>query len=167
MTFETFCKEVKDHILNYLPEEYAKNNVRIEETIKKNGVKWTGLIIHGEKNITPNIYLESFYNQMAEGKELSSVMKMIAEVYQKSQNPIPKFDRESVSRENIIDKLYVAAVNAELDSDMLRDAVKEGNNMQMSEEGILSESAYYHEADTQKVSQVEENSQSMGMEMEM
>lgn len=120
MTFETFCKEVKDHILSYLPQEFVDHNVRIEETLKNNGIILTGLVIQGEKNITPNIYLEPFYNQMEEGKEWSDVMKTIAEVYQEMQNSVLEFDTESFSYENVKDRLFVSVVNAEKNEKLLQ-----------------------------------------------
>ncbi len=118
MDYEQFKEHVKDHIKEFLPPEYADAEVSLQQITKNNDTQLTGVIIRTEdKNITPNIYLESFFAKMEDGVDLHDVMKSIADVrinheMQSSFDLDYLMDFDKV-KDNIICKLINADANKE------------------------------------------------------
>lgn len=121
MTFEQFKKEVQENILNFLPEEYRKCEVECNEVRKNNGIVLTGLMIKGEGNVYPTIYLEQ-YHDMFERKNdpMDRVMSRIANTYLNSLQDTPAFQVNDFTYENLKDKLYYVVVNAEKNEELLK-----------------------------------------------
>ena len=81
MNFEIFIKEVKQMV-----KEYLGDTVRVEDktVLKNNGVKLTGIVImEGEHNCVPNIYLNNYYEQFKNGRCLRDIVYEITEYYEK------------------------------------------------------------------------------------
>lgn len=117
LTFEEFTDAVVKEILGYLPEEYKGSEITSKK-IDKNNETLTGLIIRKEdSNVTPTIYLESFYKQYQSGINPENILKAIADMRNAHDNDIDtpdlKFltDYES-SKEKIIFKLINRENNA-------------------------------------------------------
>lgn len=121
MTLQEFTQEVKEHILEYLPAQYAGSLVEVNEITKNNGLKLQGMMIHGSKNISPNIYLDAFFEHSNDGQNMDAIMEHIAEIYQKYQESIPSFDISMFNYENIKDQFFMAVINAEKNEEMLKD----------------------------------------------
>lgn len=87
MSMEGFCTCVQIDIQHKLGDSYT---VRLTEAIKNNGIKLKGLVITKEnQNVSPNIYLESFYeyyyqNDQTDDVSLQIVEKAILESYQRN-----------------------------------------------------------------------------------
>ncbi len=89
-----FIEEVKANIQGILGGD-AK--ITTKEVVKNNGVTYIGLLIQkGEDNVIPTIYMESFYRDYREGKELRDVIKEVTDVYYKSRHQ-NKMDMEFFS----------------------------------------------------------------------
>ena len=125
MTFQGFVEDVKDNILSYLPMKYADSSVEVNEVLKNNGVKLQGLMIHGVKNVSPTIYLEPFYEMHSHGIGMHQIMKSIADVYVKHQENVSEFSTGALTYENLKDKLFITAVNAEKNEHLLKDVPHE------------------------------------------
>ena len=68
MEFKEFCEQIQDEILSHLPEEYRDSTVRIQEVVKSGDQHKTGLLISQENEVvTPNIYLEGYFEQYQDG----------------------------------------------------------------------------------------------------
>ncbi|MBR3736039.1 MAG: hypothetical protein IKN07_09160, partial [Lachnospiraceae bacterium] len=68
MNFEEFTQYVKDNIKDFLPEKYADAEVDLQEIMKNNDEKLTGLVIRTEdSNITPTIYLNQYFKEYENG----------------------------------------------------------------------------------------------------
>lgn len=85
-TFQQFNQYVKDHIKEYLPEEFADTDVSFKEVVKNNDTVLTGLIIADPANpsITPTIYMEPFYADYRENYSMSNDqvdLQRIADAY--------------------------------------------------------------------------------------
>lgn len=69
MNYNEFMNYVKVHVADYLPEKFANAEITISQTIKNNDVVLDGLTIHNpDSNISPNIYLNSFYEEYQQGR---------------------------------------------------------------------------------------------------
>lgn len=123
MDFKEFVKEVADKIKEFLPDAFIEAEVKINEVTKNNGVKLTGLTIRNEgSNISPTIYMESFYEKYADqGVDINSILQEIARV-RIDHDVKHDFDATSITdfakvRDHIVCKL----VNRELNADYLKD----------------------------------------------
>lgn len=80
MMYYEFKNTVAGNIKNFLPQEYAGAEVSLKDVMKNNGKKLTGLLITTEDSrITPNIYLEGYYEQYIAGKPMKDILEDIAE----------------------------------------------------------------------------------------
>ena len=80
MNFESFIKEIKKMVKDYLGE-----GVKVEEktVLKNNGVKFTGIVILKEnQNCVPNIYLNGYYEQYKTGRCLCDIVCEIVKYYE-------------------------------------------------------------------------------------
>ena len=74
MDFEEFKNSVADQIKDFLPEKYADATVELQEVTKNNDTVLTGILIKTEEsNIAPNIYLEGFFEQYQDGRDMDDI----------------------------------------------------------------------------------------------
>ena len=122
MDFEEFKNSVAEQIKNFLPEKYEDASVTLQDVTKNNDTVLTGLLIKTEdSNIAPNIYLENFFEQYQDGRDMADILQNIADVRVQHEmeqgfdvTRLTDFDQV---KDNIICKL----VNAELNADYLAD----------------------------------------------
>lgn len=122
MDFEEFKNSVAEQIKNFLPEKYEDASVTLQDVTKNNDTVLTGLLIKTEdSNIAPNIYLENFFEQYQDGRDMADILQNIADVRVQHEmeqgfdvSRLTDFDQV---KDNIICKL----VNAELNADYLAD----------------------------------------------
>ncbi len=80
MTYESFLERVKAEIMPLLTEDVKY--VSIQSTLKNNGVERDALIAVSESlNISPTIYLDSYYDQYITGRPFESILHDIATTY--------------------------------------------------------------------------------------
>jgi len=80
MEFKEFCEQIQDEILSHLPEEYRDSTVRIQEVVKSGDQHKTGLLISQENEVvTPNIYLEGYFEQYQDGMSMNAILNDIAD----------------------------------------------------------------------------------------
>ena len=93
LDFEEFQQYVKDNIRDFLPPEFEDAEVVLNTVRKNNGrdLHAVNIRIPGS-NITPNIYLESFYQNYSEdGMELDVCLKRLANLELEHMNPSQEF----------------------------------------------------------------------------
>ncbi len=97
MNFIDFCNYAKENILNYMPSEYKNADVILDTTTKNNSVIRYGIsILTGQNNMIPKIYLESFYEQYNQGKNIQDIMKDLSKEYVRNIVPGSSFLAENV-----------------------------------------------------------------------
>lgn len=124
MSFEEFKNTVAEQILEYLPAEYADADVRIQEVEKNNGCILTGIVIQKNgSNIAPNIYLESFYNQIED--EAASIEKVLSDIARcRVENEVSDFNLNLVTDFNEVKgRLFPKLINKEMNEERLNDLV--------------------------------------------
>ena len=78
LNFSEFQDYVKMTIPERLPEEYQGAQIRSHEVEKNNGLVLHGITVTPEdSNIAPNIYLDGYFKQYEEGKDLDEVLDQI------------------------------------------------------------------------------------------
>ncbi len=117
MEFREFCNYIRENILDYFPEEFAKSEVTVDGTMKNNGVFRQGLTLRTpESNIAPKVYLEEFYHSYDMGTPLNDICMKIAVEYQKYMVKDIPFVLENVMdfekmKPNITMKMVAAKTN--------------------------------------------------------
>ena len=80
MSFEEFKETIAEEIKAFLPEKYEDADIKIH-TVQKNNEELTGITITaGDSNISPNIYLDSYYESYLDGESMEDIMQNIADV---------------------------------------------------------------------------------------
>ena len=90
ISFEDFCTEVKEHIREYMPEEYQQAKLIMEKVVKQNDFVRTGLALQlpGSK-ASPVIYLNDYYRKGMDQPEMESKIEKMAETYQQYVEEFP------------------------------------------------------------------------------
>lgn len=121
MNFRDFCEQVQENIGEYLPTGYEGAQIKLQKVTKNNDTNLVGLLItKADSNVTPNIYLETFYENYQKGDTLEEVMQEIARVRVKHEPDRNTFSIDvtalsdlEVARDNIRCKLINKAANEE------------------------------------------------------
>lgn len=121
MNKREFYDYVKDNVKEYLPESYANSKITLQETIKDNDQKLTGICIpEGDSNIVPNIYLDDLYQKYLDGKNLDSCVGDVAD--RRIEYHEPGFDWDVnmlLDYSSIKDKLQMRICDPDLNRERL------------------------------------------------
>ena len=84
MTYEDFKDTIKEQIKNYLPADYSDADVTITSVLKNNTTRLDGLTVRiPQSNICPNIYLNQYYADYENGRDIEDILTEIAHIRQK------------------------------------------------------------------------------------
>ena len=113
-----FVNEVKRRVQERVDDN---QKVRMELVPKNNGVTFIGLIIITEdRNISPTIYLNDYYDKYVVGMTMDEIVDDILIQYN-ANLPTKDFDiRSFINFENIKDKIIMKMVNTKLKNMRLR-----------------------------------------------
>ncbi len=117
--FNEFCSEVKDQIMGYLPESESYEDANVNTVVKNNGQTLTGLSVRKKgSNISPNVYLESFFSEYEKGRSMEEIMEQIASMI--SQHDI-SIDLEQITDiEKASARIVPVLVNTEKNKELLQ-----------------------------------------------
>ena len=117
MEYGEFLQCVKERTLEAAGEG---GTVTINHIIKNNGCELDGLVIMEEgSNISPTIYLNSFYNAYANGRELEDIICEIVNIYTNNKDKISVTSDYFLDFENIREKIVYKIVNYEKNKKLL------------------------------------------------
>ena len=124
MTYEEFLKLTKKNLKQYFPDSFQERKVEIKEVLKNNNIKLQGVYLSGNPSYisVPLLYLESYYQELENGKKLEDVWQKVAQDYQNSQSIDISIDRipcENWNYETIKKGLTVYVRNAQENADFL------------------------------------------------
>ena len=108
-----------------LAEEVKKNfnnntDIKVHTIIKNNSLELEGMIIVEEgRNVSPNFYLQFYYEDYLKGTDIGDIAKGMAEKYHKMQNN--EFGSFSMDISNCIDKIVCRLVSYERNSRLLEE----------------------------------------------
>lgn len=125
MEFEEFTAYVRENIADYLMS-YDIAQIDIVRVNKNNGIVRTGLsiLLEGE-NMSPNIYLEYFYQDYTDGKDIEDVLQDITGAYLEAREAMLKTEYSTILNETNRSQLYLKAVNYNRNRAMLEGTVYE------------------------------------------
>jgi len=75
MTYEEFLQLTEKNLKRFFPESFQERKVEIREVLKNNNIKLQGVYLSGSPSYTsvPLLYLESYYQELENGKKLEDV----------------------------------------------------------------------------------------------
>ena len=119
LSFEDFKQKITDEIKNYLPEWYQDSTVQINTVQKNNEALDSITITSPESNVCPTIYLNSFYEEYKDGKDIESIMDKIADI--RVNNEISNdFDVSMITDfDQVKDKIAARLVGLEDNAELL------------------------------------------------
>lgn len=127
MNRKEFYEYVKDNVKDYLPDSYQNGEIRIEEVVKNNGLKLTGISIpQGDQRAVPTVYLDSLYQKYVNGRNLDSCVGDVADMRIEVQDKAAFINMglpDILDYEKMKDKLQVRICDKEWNEERLADKV--------------------------------------------
>lgn len=119
MEFNEFTSEVAGKIREFLPDRFSDASVDLKVILKNNDHKLTGLTIKAvDSNIAPTIYLEKFFEEYENGKDISRILEEIAGV--RVASDVTDFNAEIITEfENCKDKIVPRLVSLKMNQSLL------------------------------------------------
>lgn len=122
MDYKEFKDYIKEHIKDSMPEKYADCEIGIVSVIKNNDTVLDGLLIKGdESNVTPNIYLNGYFEDYTDGRDMENILEEIAALRMKMEK-VQNFDVSQVmDYDKAKDYITCKLINAENNEQLLED----------------------------------------------
>jgi len=113
--------EFKNQMTEVVSEKLGNNyNITVNEVLKTNSVKLYGLVIREKEiSIAPTIYLEQFYEEYLEGKEVDTIAEEIVNIYENSKPNKEKSFNFFKDYSQVRDKLCLKLINKSKNEEML------------------------------------------------
>ena len=112
-----FAQNVKKELDTMMPE----CEVMINDVVKNNGVTFKGVVIHRKgSSISPQIYLEKYYEEYQNGKKIDSICTEIIDIYRQNNIETPDINTLQFTEfKNVKDKICFRLVNAQKNQELL------------------------------------------------
>lgn len=114
--------DFKKYVVEDAMKRYPDAHIAINDVIKNNNLKLSGLtIMQGEENISPNIYMEKYFDQYKSNVPINMIMQDIYEKYENAMHDTPdiKTINGIYNYNDVKDKIITQVVNAEMNKDFL------------------------------------------------
>lgn len=124
MEYKDFVEQVKEKILDFLPEKFADATVEVNQAIKNNDCVMDSLSIRTEENnAVPVVYLNPYFEQIQHGIgiDLYDVLAQIADVYQTHYIDHDMDLSKIADYDSIKDKIVCKLINGEANEKFLQD----------------------------------------------
>lgn len=118
MNFKQFCEKIYKAISEFYGEQVK---VEIREVKKNNNVMLTGLLMtEGDGNVSPSLYLDSFFEEYEYGKEIDKIITEIIGVYERVRKN-PKVDMNFFNDYSAVkERICYKFVNYQKNADLLK-----------------------------------------------
>jgi len=118
MNYEGFLTQVQKSVGDIIGEE---GKVSISHVIKNNGVELDGLIIMmKDSNVSPTIYLNSYYDENCTGRPFEEIVDNIMEVYNENKDKVTICADFFMNFENIREKIVYKVINYDQNKKLLQ-----------------------------------------------
>lgn len=122
MEYKDFLEQVKEQILDFLPEEFADATVEINQSLKNNDCVLDGLFINTEESkVVSMVYLNSYFEQIQQGAKMEEVLSQIADTYQAHYSEHDMDMSEVMDFASVKDKIICKLINEEANKEFLQD----------------------------------------------
>lgn len=119
MNFETFKGVVETELLNFLPDSMKNGKVVIEKVPKVNReLDAVTVVLEGERNICPTLYLQDMYARYEQTENLPEVMAEFAAAFLESRERSEEVYKK-LDLPNCKDRIIFQLINAEQNKELL------------------------------------------------
>ena len=119
LNYDEFKDTVASSIKNYLDDSYQDAAISIAPVLKNNNLRLDGLLIRRlladgitTESVVPNIYLNSYYEQLKDGRDLEDILSEIARIRQSHEGPLDLDIAAITDWEQIKHKVLAKLVNS-------------------------------------------------------
>lgn len=120
MNYIQFKKKIQKRIPDFLQDRFLGYDVDIQTVIGNNGVVKDKLIMHRAEQMSPAICLKEYFGYYKAGETMEYLLGRIANGFQQDYAAMLELGRDSLQYEKIRDRLTVAACNAEMNEERLK-----------------------------------------------
>ena len=112
---KVFAEGVVKDIRNYLPSEYEDAEFQFVQKNKNNGIQLVGVQVNlPERNASPIIYMEQFFDEIRQGEPVELVMNRIASCIEKSSRaPFMNSGIDLANYDSLKEHLAIKLVNTQ------------------------------------------------------
>ena len=120
---KVFAEGVAKDIRNYLPPEYEDADFQVVQKNKNNGIQLIGVQVNlPERNASPIIYMEQFFDEIRQGEPVECVMNRIASYIEKSSRaPFMNSGIDLTNYDSLKEHLAIKLVNTQANRKMLQE----------------------------------------------
>lgn len=120
---KVFAEGVAKDIRNYLPSEYEDAEFQVVQKNKNNGIQLVGVQVNlPERNASPIIYMEQFFDEIRQGEAVERVMNRIASCIEKSSRaPFMNSGIDLANYDSLKEHLAIKLVNTQANKRMLQE----------------------------------------------
>ena len=120
---KVFAEGVAKDICNYLPPEYKDADFQVVQKNKNNGIQLIGVQVNlPERNASPIIYMEQFFDEIRQGEPVECVMNRIASYIEKSSRaPFMNSGIDLTNYDSLKEHLAIKLVNTQANRKMLQE----------------------------------------------
>lgn len=114
-TFQKFIEEVKEHLLDFMPEEYKNLRIKLNDIVKSNDSKHVALTISkpGSK-VATNVYLEEFYDKYLKTRNMDEIMRQISDAFVEGGHVVDvSIQQEVFQYDTVKQQAFVTIMNRE------------------------------------------------------
>ena len=118
-----FAEGVAKDIRNYLPTEYEDADFQVVQKDKNNGTQLIGVQVNlPERNVSPIIYVEQFFDEIRQGEPIERVMSRIARcIEESSRAPFMDSGIDLMNYDSLKEHLAIKLVNTQANRKMLQE----------------------------------------------
>jgi len=119
MKYQEFLQSIKEAVKLQVPEEYE---VKLNSVIKNNDQKLDAITIMGENiRIAPNIYLNRYYEDFLNGRELESIVQEILTISNSNNSLEANLFLDLLDFDSISHQITYRLINLNMNKERLKD----------------------------------------------
>lgn len=127
MKLETYIKQIRLHVKEYLPEELQDAKLVIQERIKNNNVLFHEMFLeNADSGIFPAMCLEDFYELHQKGMTVEKTLNLIGSTYLSAYNSVKSKQSVDLSYDQVKNNFFLCIINAEKNREILNSLPHKG-----------------------------------------
>ena len=121
MNYENFVKKIHGEFEMLAERKGLSGRVVIRDIVKNNNVHLKSIsVVNDENRATPTIYLESYYEEFCQGKDISDIANEIFEMYIMNSCGLNFSMEDFMNYSYIKNKIAYKVINYDMNREMLK-----------------------------------------------
>lgn len=121
MNYENFVKKIHGEFEMLAERKGLSGRVVIRDVVKNNNVHLKSIsVVNDENQATPTIYLESYYEEFCQGKDISVITNEIFEMYAKNSYGLNFKMEDFLNYSYVKKKIAYKVINYDMNREMLK-----------------------------------------------